>query len=296
MLEYFIPPVRQIQIPCVENSNTSFFILREDLNHPLVSGNKWWKLKYNLQAALKEKKSIVTFGGAYSNHIYATAQACRNLGINCVGIIRGERASTPSQTILEAEKCGMKLKFITREIYKKKNDSGFIEALYEEFPDSLILPEGGSNSLALKGCKEWAESILESNKKIDHIVIAVGTGATIAGLISGFNGLVNVTGIAVLKDGSFLNQSIRNWLQNDPGKWQVHTNFHYGGYAKRNETVSSICRNFMAMYNIPLDYVYNGKMVSAVFDLASQGYFNESSNVLLIHSGGMQGNQSSDGY
>ena len=291
MLEYFRPPVEKIQIPFYEISDPAFFLLREDLNHPTVSGNKWWKLKLNLLGAKEENKSVVTFGGAFSNHIHATAHACKILGIQSYGIIRGERAATLSPTLIDAEQCGMKLQFISREIYQNRNNASFLNLIQNDFPSSLIIPEGGSNELAVQGCALWAQYILDSGFQFDHVVVATGTGSTLAGLIRGFEGRVKVTGIAVLKNGYFLNDVVKSFLETDPGNWEIQTGYHFGGYALRHEIVDALISGMLESQNIPLDFVYTGKMMAAVSDLARQGYFNNNSRVLLIHSGGLQGNR-----
>lgn len=291
MLEYFSPPVQQIRFPSSENSAVSFHLLREDLNHPTVSGNKWWKLKYNLQAAIQENKSVLTFGGAFSNHIHATAHACNLLRIKSYGIIRGEKPAQLSHTLREAENCGMKLRFISRADYQNKYSSSFIESLQNHFPNSLIVPEGGSNELAIKGCAEWVQRIINCGIEFDEIILPVGTGATLAGLIRGFNGRIKITGIAVLKNGDFLKDSVRTFLRHDPGNWEILTDYHFGGYAKKHEWVDVISDVLIKTQGIPLDFVYTGKMMAAVSDLSQKGYFSAHSRVLMIHTGGLQGNR-----
>jgi 1-aminocyclopropane-1-carboxylate deaminase len=291
MLEYFSPPVQQIRFPSSENSAVSFHLLREDLNHPTVSGNKWWKLKYNLQAAIQENKSVLTFGGAFSNHIHATAHACNLLDIKSYGIIRGEKPAQLSHTLLEAENCGMELRFFSRADYQNKYSGSLIESLQYEFPNSLIVPEGGSNELAIKGCAEWVQRIINCGIAFDEIILPVGTGATLAGLIRGFNGSIKITGIAVLKNGGFLKDSVRTFLKYDPGNWDILTDYHFGGYAKKHQCVDGISDFLIKTQGTPLDFVYTGKMMAAVSDLSQRGYFSAHSRVLMIHTGGLQGNR-----
>jgi 1-aminocyclopropane-1-carboxylate deaminase/D-cysteine desulfhydrase-like pyridoxal-dependent ACC family enzyme len=269
------------------------FIKREDLNHAFISGNKWWKLKYNLEEATKSGLTrILTFGGAYSNHIYATAAAARECGFDSIGIIRGEKITPLNATLKFAEQQGMHLHFISREAYKRKTESIFIEELKDLFGDFYLIPEGGTNDLAVKGCAEFASKEL-SDLEFDHFFLPVGTGGTIAGIISSFEGKKNVIGIPVLKNAEFLQGEIqsllKNFLGSSYGNWQLLTSYHHGGYAKVSEALKRFIVTMKAKHDLPLDPVYTAKMLWAVINEAELGHFKQGSTILTLHTGGLQG-------
>ncbi|WP_343701890.1 pyridoxal-phosphate dependent enzyme [Chitinophaga sp.] len=268
-------------------------MLRLDRLHPLVSGNKWFKLKYNLEAA--GGRPVVTFGGAYSNHIIATAAACHMKGIACTGIIRGERPAGLSPTLQHAAELGMELVFVSREEYRQITQEGneaavrpVLEQLHGEAP--YLIPEGGHNPLGAKGCEEILS--LADTAACTHIICAVGTGTTLAGLINSAT-TQQLTGISVLKGALSLQTATESLLK--PGlhtPWEILHQFHEGGYGKRSERLISFMNDFYRQTAIPLDQVYTGKMALAVQQLLQQGYFPPGSNLLLLHSGGLQGNES----
>lgn len=297
-------------------------MLRLDQLDPLVSGNKWFKLKYNLEAA--GGRPIVTFGGAWSNHILATAAACKMKGLSCTGIIRGEKPAVLSSTLEQASSMGMQLFFVSREEYRVLTSDGnigaddYMYALYQLNddiipPDAYVIPEGGHNALGVKGCSEILS--LADTKDFTHIICSVGTGTTMAGLINatveGKETIVDevlhdlaqlvvgspdhivqkVVGISALK-GAFSLQAEIESLLISPGPWELLHNFHEGGYGKMSPALIDFMNDFYRQTGIPLDRVYTGKMVLAVKKLVEQGYFPENSRLLLIHSGGLQGNDS----
>ncbi|MFZ9981208.1 MAG: 1-aminocyclopropane-1-carboxylate deaminase/D-cysteine desulfhydrase [Cyclobacteriaceae bacterium] len=299
-LSYREPPVLSIQHPAFENAGISVSVLREDLNHPFVSGNKWWKLRDNIKEAKRSGKPVLTFGGAFSNHIFATAAACNELKIPCTGIIRGEAGPVESSTIRFAKSCGMEIIRVTRGQYRKKEDSDFFDLL--PFPSSgfYIIPEGGTNNTAVRSCMNWGQKIAEKFRDdFDCILLPAGTGGTAAGLIAGINGDLFVHVFSVLKSGDFLQNNIARMLEdlfsliggfnkNLSAHWKLHTNYHFGGYGKRNDRVL----NFMKLLSTqsPLDAVYTAKMFLGIADLADLGAFNRGSRLLAIHTGGLQGN------
>ncbi|GEP96479.1 1-aminocyclopropane-1-carboxylate deaminase/D-cysteine desulfhydrase [Chitinophaga cymbidii] len=253
--------------------------LRLDRIHPVVSGNKWFKLKYNLEAAAG--RPVVTFGGAYSNHIIATAAACEMRGIPCTGIIRGEKPAVLSHTLQRAASLGMELVFVSREAYRLKDASAF--------PDAYMIPEGGHNALGAKGCGEILS--LADTMGFSHIICAVGTGTMLAGLVNATER--PVTGISVLKNATSLYEETQALLTSpETSNWTILHQFHEGGYGKTSPRLFAAMNDFYRQTGIPTDQVYTGKMVSAVQQLLEQSYFPPNSRLLLIHSGGLQGNDS----
>jgi 1-aminocyclopropane-1-carboxylate deaminase len=263
-------------------------MLRLDLLHPEISGNKWFKLRYNLdEAKAAGKTHIVTFGGAWSNHIAATAAACRMEGLQCTGIIRGEAAPALSHTLEQAQRYGMHLHFISRETYRQKEDIDW-EARY---PGSFIIPEGGHNAAGAMGCKEILP--LVSYHDFTHIACAVGTGTTLAGLINSALPGQEVMGLSALKGAGYLQQEVEALLEPAvQASWRLFHDFHQGGYARVNPGLMAFINGFYQETQVPLDIIYTGKMVMGVQQLAQEGYFPAGSRILLIHTGGLQGNLS----
>lgn len=274
-------------IPLSFPGNIKLTIKREDLLHPDISGNKFRKLKYNVLEAKKEGcKALLTFGGAFSNHIAATAAAGKEYGFATIGIIRGEELVNKigdNPTLSFAESCGMLLKFVTRKEYRQKTEQEFVESLKREFGDFYLVPEGGTNALAVKGCEE----ILTAEDEVfTHIACAVGTGGTISGLINSAGKNQRVLGFPALK-GEGLLDDICKFAP--PGNWELVNNYHFGGYGKVNEELIVFINDFFEKTGIPLDPVYTGKMVFGVIAMIHNGYFPDHSNILLIHTGGLQG-------
>jgi len=292
MLKYFDTPILEIQSKEAENAGIRILVKREDLNHPVVSGNKWWKLKHNLEEAKKSSnQTLLTFGGAYSNHIYASAGASKELNLKSIGIIRGEEVLPLNSTLAFAKDCGMKLHFVSREDYRKKSEDSFIEKLRQKFGDFYLIPEGGSNAHAVKGCAEFAKEKL-SSIDFDYLCLPVGTGGTMAGIIESLEGKKNVIGFSVLKNGDFLNEVVRKLLfeyseKNYPN-WSVQTDYHFGGYAKQTQELSRFILKMQSEHSISLEPIYTGKMVAGVFDLINRKYFPKGSTILLLHTGGLR--------
>jgi 1-aminocyclopropane-1-carboxylate deaminase len=269
------------------NSEYQFAIRKEYLNHAFISGNKLRKLKYNLeQAKLENHKQMLTFGGAYSNHIAAVASAGKAYNFKTFGIIRGEEFAhkiNQNPTLSFAKKRGMQFKFVARESYREKMSSVFIEELKNEFGDFYLLPEGGTNALAVKGCEE----ILTKEDAIyDYICCPVGTGGTISGIINASFPHQKIIGFPALK-GDFLINEIRKFAQQS--NWELMPDYHFGGYAKVNTDLITFMNQFKIENNIPLDPVYTGKMIFGIYDLISKGFFPENAKILAIHTGGLQG-------
>ena len=262
-------------------------IKREDLIHPFISGNKFRKLKYNLlQAKAEGKSKLITFGGAFSNHIAAVAYVGKENNLETVGIIRGDELESKiseNPTLTFAQNCGMKFEFITREAYRTKSTPSFIKKLKEHYRDFYLVPEGGTNSLAVKGCEEI---LISEDVDFTHICCAIGTGGTISGLINSAKANQKIIGFPALK-GDFLSDDIRKFVTNS--NWELQLDYHFGGYAKINEALIRFINDFYKQTNIPLDPIYTGKMMFGIVDLINKGYFPKGSKILAIHTGGLQG-------
>ncbi len=262
-------------------------IKREDLIHPFISGNKFRKLKYNLiQAKAKKYDTLLTFGGAYSNHIAAIAFAGKEQGFKTIGIIRGDELESKipeNPTLKFAQECGMVFKFVHREDYRHKTEDYFLENLKNEFGDFYLVPEGGTNQLAVKGC---AEILTDKDSQFDYICCAIGTGGTISGLINSSLPHQKILGFPSLK-GDFLKEEIRKFVQKN--NWEIILDYHFGGYGKVNTELIAFINQFYDENQIPLDPIYTGKMVFGVMDMINKNYFPENSKILLIHTGGLQG-------
>ncbi len=286
-LTYNQTPILELKDSLLEDARIKLYVKCEYLNHPFISGNKWWKLKYNLvEAANLGHQKLLTFGGAYSNHIYATAAAAHELGFESIGIIRGEETLPLNSTLAFAKEKGMQLHYITREDYRKKTEPDFQKKLTDLFGDFYLIPEGGTNDLAVKGVTEFA-NLLSHETEFDYLCLPVGTGGTIAGMISGLNTNKKIIGFPVLKGAQFLENEIRVYTKKE--NWQLMYEYHFGGYAKSNKVLIDFMEKFERVHNIPLDPIYTTKMMFGVFDLAKQGVFERGSAVLVFHTGGLQG-------
>jgi len=265
-------------------------LLRLDQVHPSISGNKWFKLKYNLSRARQQRHdTLLTFGGAFSNHIHATAAAGKAFGFKTVGIIRGEQPSPLNPTLAFATSQGMQLKFVSRQTYSQKNQKKFREELTQQFGSCFVLPEGGSNALAVQGCAE----ILPQDHSYQYIACCIGTGGTLAGILEANQERAKVLGFSALKAGNFLSEEIKrlNYSYNKKvyQNFTIIEDYHFGGYAKATEDLVDFINAFKKRHNILLDPIYTGKMMYGLWDMMQTGYFPKGSHVLAIHSGGLQG-------
>lgn len=264
------------------------YIKREDLLHDEISGNKFRKLKYNFKEAKRLGLSkIVTFGGAYSNHIAATAAAGRIYGIQTVGIIRGDELGSNfmnNPTLKKAYDDGMRFEFISRTEYRKRNDVGFLEMLKKTYPDSYIIPEGGTNEVAVLGCEEILKT---KDNSFDVICCAVGTGGTLSGLIKTSNSNQKILGFPALK-GDFLSEDIRKFV-GEKSNWELNLEYHFGGYGKMTNELMLFIEKFKKDTGILLDPIYTCKMMFGVMDLIEKRKFKKGSKILAIHTGGLQG-------
>jgi len=262
-----------------------------DLVHPEVSGNKFFKLKYNLEEAkINGYDTILTFGGAYSNHIYATAKAAKAFGLKSIGIIRGDKLKVLNPTLQAAKESGMQLEFISREDYRRKNEEGFIKNLEKRFQDFYLIPEGGTNALAIHGTQEILQ---DSDAEFSHIACSIGTGGTFTGLALSIHSDQKLLGVSSLK-GNFIHQEIKSLLeasQRDFTRvYEILDSFHFGGYAKYTPELIEFIHDFYQKYQVTLDPVYTGKTAFAILDLIAKEYFKAKSKILMIHTGGLQGN------
>ncbi len=282
--------IQSLQLPEFLIKDLKVDILRLDTIHPVVSGNKWFKLKYYLQEALeKHVHTIITFGGAWSNHIIATAYISRLHGFHAIGIIRGERPLKLSQTLLDAEEYGMALEFINRDLYSQKNIESLKETLDEKFGELYFIPEGGAGFSGIRGSKEILDLVEVS--RYTHIMCCIGTGTMYTGLITSALPHQEVIGVPVLKGMEFLPRQITG-NRYERANSKIMYDYHFGGYAKKTSELIQFINNFYSRTSIPADFVYTGKLLFAFSDLVSKNYFPTGSSILIIHSGGLQGNAS----
>lgn len=278
---------QKIDLPILRQKGITLFIKREDVIHPYISGNKFRKLKYNLLAAEEQKQdTLLTFGGAFSNHILATANAGKEHGFRTIGVIRGAELQdkwAKNPTLQLAAEFGMQFHFVTRETYRLKDTPDFLRDLKGRFGDFYLLPEGGGNTLAVKGCEEI---LTNDDAGFDYICSSVGTGGTMAGLINSAKPHQRVLGFAALK-GDFLNQDICNFARSE--NWKLVSNYHFGGYAKITVDLVHFINDFKNQTGIALDPIYTGKMLYGIIDRVKSDKFEGESRILAIHTGGLQG-------
>lgn len=277
---------QELEHPALLQKNCKAAVLRLDQLHPIVSGNKWFKLRFYLKEALQlQKKRVVTYGGAWSNHLLATAAACQALGLNAMGLIRGERPPILSDTLQQAASLGMELFFLSREEYRQKN----IPAPWLAESDYLI-NEGGAGALGVQGAATLLDSVEKEN--YSHILCAAGTGTTMAGIINAASQACNIVGIPVLNDLRTIEQTLLRFVQPRSAPWQLLPNYAWGGYAKHPAPLLSFMNTLYAQTTIPTDIVYTSKLFYACLDLIENNFFGAGSRLLIIHSGGLQGNRS----
>ncbi len=277
----------EILLPLLARKGVTLSIKREDTIHPLISGNKYRKLKYNLiWATAQEQTQLLTFGGAYSNHIAATAYAGKLHGFETVGVIRGEELKnkwSQNPTLRLAKEHGMQFYFVSREAYRNRNTLAFKTGLKKQYGDFYVLPEGGTNTLAVKGCEEILN---DQDGGFDVICCSVGTGGTLAGLVNASRSHQRVLGFPALK-GDFLLNDIRKFAQKD--NWQLISDYHFGGYAKVNAELVHFSNDFKEKTAIQLEPIYTGKLFYGLLDLISKDFFDRGTSILAIHTGGLQG-------
>ena len=270
----------------------SISVLRLDQLHEIVSGNKLFKLHYFLELAQQQlKEGIVTFGGPYSNHLVATAFACKEIGIKSIGIIRGEQPKVLSHTLQACITHGMELKFITRQEYDQKEETDFLESINFSYPNFLVIPEGGYHPIGANGASLIMD-LVPSNTT--HICCAIGTATTFAGLLKNLKNEQQLIGFPVLKNMNDIEERVEflTSLACNRIQIQIMYNYHFGGYAKKNNHLIESMNLIYEKYQLPTDFVYTGKMMTGVIDCIVNDFFKKGSEILCIHTGGLQGNLS----
>jgi 1-aminocyclopropane-1-carboxylate deaminase len=273
--------IQSVETPFLLKAGVRLFMKRDDQIHPFVSGNKWYKLKYNIEAFKASNHSkLVTFGGAYSNHLIATAATCAAQGIKCLGVVRGDELNSHSNFVLRlCKEFGMELSFVTRNSYK---DQQTLSETYEK-EGFFVIPEGGENILGRKGCEE----IVSEVSKYDHIILPVGTATTLAGVVNGSKGHSHVHGISAVGDAAYLNDRITMWTNYK--NWTLHTAYSFGGFGRYDQEQVKFNQEFVQQTGILLDPVYTGKMIRGIYELINQKLINRNQVVLCIHTGGLTG-------
>ena len=295
-MKLILPKVQvdPIKEPLFDEQNIQVFMQREDLIHPIISGNKWRKLRYNIDKALQlNKRAILTFGGIHSNHLHATAEACKQANLECIGIVRGE--DIHSKTLEDCTQAGMQLHFVSREEYRLHEDKEYLNHLYEKFDYPFIIPQGGDNFYGTLGCSEILKA---TTIDPDFIFVASGTGNTASGLLVSLQQHQKLFAITALKGDFILDEikkSTQRFFQNEEVTneymQQISTlnNYHFGGFAKYKDELLSFMRNFYEQHKIQLDPIYTGKMMFALYDQVKQNNIPKNSTILAIHTGGLQG-------
>jgi 1-aminocyclopropane-1-carboxylate deaminase/D-cysteine desulfhydrase-like pyridoxal-dependent ACC family enzyme len=290
-----------LELPAVSEAGVQLWVKRDDLlrmgpEHALC-GNKWRKLQYNLQLAKERRLNcLLTFGGAYSNHIAAVAAAGKVYDFQTIGIIRGERVLPLNPTLQLAESCGMQLQFISRTVYRDKTSASFLKKLEREYGAFYLLPEGGTNHLAMKGCEQVVREVESQLGGLpDYFFCSVGTGGTLAGMIAAsthYEQDTSLIGFSSLK-GDFLKSEVeahlRPYLGKVPENWKINTDFHFGGYARHKAELIDFINDFKTTTGLALDPVYTGKMFYGILNLITAGHFPKGSRLVAVHSGGLQG-------
>ena len=277
--------------PFFYDGEISLTVRRLDVADPVTGGNKWFKLRYNLERLQKEGFSkLLTFGGAWSNHIAAVARMGKLSGIETFGIIRGGESSLQNVTLTRARNDGMKIIFVSRESYKRKNEPAFVAEIVENPESFFIIPEGGSNLEGVRGCTEIFD---KTDSQFTDIVVACGTGTTAAGLILSMHKHQKLTGFSVLRDNGSIEKNINQLMEQispdiQPMNWKIQHDFHFGGYAKTNSELNQFISDFNRKTGIPSEPVYTAKMFFGLEKLIQHGYFEPGAKILAIHTGGLQ--------
>lgn len=286
-----------LQVP-VQALNSNWFsapfkkldILRLDLLHPVISGNKWFKLRYNLDFAVHNGfKSVLTFGGGYSNHLIATAAAARFSGLKSIGMVRGDYSGKhKTRTLKDCEDYGMEIHYLNRDLYRQKSEPEFLKSISDKFSKPFIIPEGGAGEQGIKGAGEIARLIPAG---YTHVCVSAGTGTTLAGLAGTLPENSSLLGFVPMKNGRYLKETVLKYLRAGTEK-RIHwfDRWHFGGFGKYDKTLIAFMNEFYYQHQIPLDVIYTSKMMYGIRDLISEEFFGNNASVLCIHTGGLQGN------
>jgi 1-aminocyclopropane-1-carboxylate deaminase len=283
-------PLQKLDNLWPNSDKVEIWVKRDDLLHPIISGNKWRKLKYALvDIILQNPSRVISFGGGYSNHLHALAYACHKLNIHFTAIVRGDYSQNLTPMLKDIACWNAEICYVDRKTYQRRNDADYLALLASNSEDIVIIPEGGSQVSATKGV---AEIVSELDQNFDYIIAPVGSGGTLAGLVSGASHLkTKILGIAVLKGPNYLEQQVQNLLPiltfSDHG--EILHNYHFGGYAKSTEELKEFCQGFTEQANIRIEPVYSGKLFFAARDLVTRQIIPKGSRILLLHTGGLQG-------
>jgi 1-aminocyclopropane-1-carboxylate deaminase len=289
-------PIEQVRHSLLDQTGLMLWVKREDLLHPVISGNKWRKLKFNLRHALElEYDHVISMGGPWSNHLHALAWTGHQLGIKTTGIIRGEKTSSQTPTLKEMQSWGMHLESVDRTRFRElRNFKNFDDEPGKTF-DGYWLTEGGANTLAMQGV---AELVAEIPAQFDTIALACGTGTTLAGIAHCIAPDKQALGFSALKGANFLNQEVTQLLVSAGDKqrenWTINFDYHFGGFAKTDQKLLDFIVDFEDQTGIPLEPVYTGKLMYGIFDLIKQDYFKPDQKIITLHTGGLQGNRGFD--
>ncbi len=291
------PSLHTLSDSVLTSASVDLQVLRLDQIHPQLGGNKYYKLRHNLLTAKSQGfQTILTFGGAYSNHIYATAAAGQLYGFQTIGIIRGEQHLPLNATLQFAQECGMQLHYLDRDAYRHKHDPALLARFQQRFGDFYLIPEGGTNVLALTGVKEM---IKHSHTDFDWICTPCGTGGTLAGLLLGLKPYQKALGFSALKGGVFLVDEVKTLLQQYQQihpevalphleQWSIQLAYHFGGYAKRKPALDTFITDFQNTHQMPIEWIYTGKMFYGIYDLIKKGFFEKGQRILALHTGGLR--------
>lgn len=275
--------------PFLRQHDVELWVKRDDLLHPIISGNKWRKLKYILAHALSlDADTLVSMGGAYSNHLHALAYMGLLLGLKTKALVRGERPIPLTPTLQDMHDWGMTLQFVSRSEYRLLRQYQGCHDLPGIQPGEYWLPEGGAQALALKGVAELVHEIVSP---YDVLCVPCGTGTTLAGLVAAAPQTTTVLGFAALKNAGFLRADVENLLPHPHSNWQINLEYHFGGFAKTNPELISFIDGFGLKTAIPLEPVYTGKMLYGLYDLIGKRFFKPGQRIIAVHTGGLQGNR-----
>lgn len=294
-----LTPLQKIDHPLFSRHDVELFIKREDLVHPLISGNKWYKLKHNLlHARAQGFTRLVSFGGAFSNHLHALAFAGHYFGFETIGYIRGEVSEPLNPTLADAVGWGMRLEPLSRSQYRRRHEIDFVQQLVEPLQRCFVIPEGGANEWALAGCADIVTGISQQLPDYDYVCLPCGTGATLAGVtaalaVSEHAGNVQVLGFSALKGNKSLVGEVSTMLTDftgaDINNWQIIDEFHGGGFAKITPELIAFMQQWYQQTGIALEPLYTGKMLLGLCELVERGFFPAGAKIVAVHTGGMQG-------
>tara|TARA_B100001564_G_scaffold359175_1_gene379970 strand:+ start:1665 stop:2549 length:885 start_codon:yes stop_codon:yes gene_type:complete len=275
----------EITSKLLSKNDIKLYVKRIDLIDKYISGNKWYKLKYNIKSAINNsKKCVLTYGGAYSNHLLATAVISNQHNLKSIGLVRGEKKQNLNPILRLVEQYGMHVDYISRSYYRMRDDKNMITDLKRKYGDFYLIPQGGTNNLGVKGAQE----ILTDLDSQSYICVPVATGGTISGIINSSNKKQKILGFKTLKGVGDLEENIKKFTNNN--NWNLLDDYTFGGFAKYDTDLVNFIKDFDLNYSIKLDIIYTSKMMYGLFDLIRKGYFKRKSSILAIHTGGLQGN------